>query len=679
MKKRILFVGEHPSGFTGNSHMMASVMKKINLDKFEVAVFAGTDAPRSDNIFNNQISLIEGGINPKDEFGESRLINFVLSRHGFDALIFIGLDLWRYNRIFDNIIVVKKKTNFKWFNIFPYDLNTLRNDWLRWINLFDVPCVYSKFGYNLLKDHIKNLEYFHPPLHDAEKFVYYDEEKKKATRSKLFSHLRKDAFIFGFFGRNQFRKDPQRLIKAFFILKKEFPNIVLYLHTDLNQGVYNLEQYLLDCGGVIGDVLTKKQGAFYATEGMVDVYNSMDCLVNTSLQEGLSLTLLEGMKCGLPIIASDTTAHKELIADGGGLSVKCTDLSYLPILTMSGSSFIEAKGVNLDHLIHCMRNVITDKILRQSLITKGLERVNEWLDNVDDINELLTRHLNTPIVKKQKQPKILFVQHSSAGDVLMSTQCFKGLKERHPKKPLIYMTQKVFQDIIVGNPYVDEIIDYDLDLTKDYEFVYNPHGEKILPGGWNNLDVKLAAMYPYFCKVKSDSMFIQEVDPKIDLPKNYVVVHTSGGYREYRTYAHMDIVLSKLDIPAVQIGGVLDKLCDKAIIDLRGKLSWREAAWIMKRAKGAIVIDSFPSHLAGTLGTPVVVLFGPAPARVTGPLGDSNKIINLEPNILEVCQIISYCWGNPPAGKQKCLSPCINSISPIVVLQSIKKLLGDVK
>jgi ADP-heptose:LPS heptosyltransferase len=88
-----------------------------------------------------------------------------------------------------------------------------------------------------------------------------------------------------------------------------------------------------------------------------------------------------------------------------------------------------------------------------------------------------------------------------------------------------------------------------------------------------------------------------------------------------------------------------------------------------------VVIDSFPSHLAGALGTPVVVLYGPAPARVTQPRGDKERIINLEPNMLDVCNILSHCWSTPPSGKKKCTSPCINTISPLKIINAVKKLL----
>jgi hypothetical protein len=242
------------------------------------------------------------------------------------------------------------------------------------------------------------------------------------------------------------------------------------------------------------------------------------------------------------------------------------------------------------------------------------------------------------------------------------------------------MTQSIYHDIVVNNPYIDNILSWNKDTVNDYEVVYNPHGDKILPGGWNNMDTKLYDMYPYFCRVKPDKMFIDPKPPSEEilglLPNKFIVVHTTGGSIEYRTYSHMGMVIKKLPYPVVQIGGRMDRTCNGAI-DLRGKLSWRETAYIMGHSQGAIVIDSFPSHLAGLIGIPLVVLFGPAPARVTGPKGDPNLMIFLEPNKLEVCPITSNCWG--VTEKNKCVTPCIDSISPFLVAQSLNKLIGENK
>ena len=46
------------------------------------------------------------------------------------------------------------------------------------------------------------------------------------------------------------------------------------------------------------------------------VYQSADCLVNSSLYEGMSNVVLEAMACGLPVIASKVPGNEELVLDG---------------------------------------------------------------------------------------------------------------------------------------------------------------------------------------------------------------------------------------------------------------------------------------------------------------------------------------------------------------------------
>ena len=679
---KILLVSDHPDGFTGNGHMLSAVLERIDYTKFRVTAFANTPSGLPFSSFKDRpYQLVEGGLSSEDPFGAISLLNMIQSEPP-DVLMFVGLDIWKYYGVYAHLVTLKEQSKFKWISLFPYDFTYYRADWKDWLAPVDIPLVYSKYGLDQLKPIDDRVRYFRPPLFDADKFIQYDPETRKEKRSRIFQAVGEGTFLFGFFGVNQVRKDPLRLIKAFFNVKKEVPNICLYLHTEAQHGVYNLKDYLTQQGDQPGDVFVKKQGSACTTPALVDLYNCCDCLVNTSLQEGLSWTLLEAMLSGTPVIAADNTSQTELIymhdGDLAAFPIKCNGIGYIPVQLPSGLAHIEAKTCDLDHLEERMKFIAQNKYASEGLRENGLIQAKKWLEGISDINELLTEAVSEKktIVLRQKMKKILFVQHSSAGDVLMTTQCFKGIKDKHKGFPLVYMTQPIYQDIVTNNPYIDEIINYNEKVIKDYLIVYNPHGEKILPGGWNNLDVTLYSMYPYFCKVNPTTMFIETIKPfGFDaLPKDYIVVHTTGGSIEYRSYTHMGKVVAGLPFPAVQIGGKLDRAVDGAL-DLRGKLSFRETAYVMKHAKAAVVIDSFPSHLAGALGTPVVVLYGPAPARVTQPRGDKDRIINLEPNMLEVCSTLSHCWSTPPEGKRKCTSPCISTISPLKIIDAVKKLL----
>ena len=686
MKKRILFVGEHPFAHTGNAGMLDTLVRELDKEKyFPVLFLSDTGVDPAQFVANTIPYPVIHAKDGHDVWGGQRLLD-VLSRAEFSAVVTVGLDIWRYAEILPQLVKLKEDMGFKLVPIFPYDLQYIRKDWVNWINKHDFPCVYSRYGEMALKEYVPKLRYFRPNVRNANLWGVLSEGDRKNIKSSLFAPIPEDHFIFGFVGVNQVRKDPQRLVKAFSLIHKENPKTTLYLHSNVVNGFYNLRQYALDCGLRTGDVVSRPEHTVFAQEEMVRVYNGIDCLVNCSMQEGLSWTPLEAMLCGCPVIASDSTSHIELVK-GAGVLVPCDELSYLPLKGKEGQTWMEARSCKVSNIVKAMKEVMENDALRKEMKEKGLRRAKEWVSEKSNVNTLLdevVKEKPLEIVETTgKVDAVLFVQHSSAGDVLMSTQCFKGIKEKYRGKKLIYMTQPQFRGIVEGNEYLDEIVDFDIRSIGKYEVVYNPHGEKILPGGWNNLDVKLHYMYPYFCKVTPDSICIVPQTPKkiveeggFDFDQDYIVLN-SGGKSAYRQYTHFDTVFKGISLPVVQIGSEDDPEVGN-VVDLRGKLSWRESAWVMGKAHVAVTVDSFCAHLAGAMDTPVVVLFGPAPARVTSPrVFDEKRLVCLEPNLLDVCSILSHCWGNIPYGKERCKSPCINTISPLKVRRELKKLLEE--
>jgi heptosyltransferase-2 len=63
------------------------------------------------------------------------------------------------------------------------------------------------------------------------------------------------------------------------------------------------------------------------------------------------------------------------------------------------------------------------------------------------------------------------------------------------------------------------------------------------------------------------------------------------------------------------------------VLDLRGKTSLKETAAVLRRCRIFITNDSGLGHLASTVGTPVLSIFGSTSPVWTRPLGKSNRIL----------------------------------------------------
>ena len=233
------------------------------------------------------------------------------------------------------------------------------------------------------------------------------------------------------------------------------------------------------------------------------------------------------------------------------------------------------------------------------------------------------------------------------------------------------MTKPQYANIIEG--LVDAIIPWQPSLTHQYDFVYMPHEFKIWPGNWGSGDTPLTRIYSEILGVPFDRPQIIP-DPVDRLPPEYIVVHTAGGHH-YRDYYNFHLALDKCKLPIIQVGGKQDQILgngDFELIDKRGKLTYRQAAYVISKAKLFVGVDSYPMHVAGVFDIPMVVTFGCGAARVTGALSKGPTRF-LEPVYSIVCPIVGPCFGN----YKNCPRPCGPRHSPELVREAVKQLIPD--
>ena len=186
-----------------------------------------------------------------------------------------------------------------------------------------------------------------------------------------------DAFIIGNVNRNQPRKRWDLTIRYFaeWVKSKKIDDAYLYLHVaptgDAGMDVKRLMQYY----GVLDRLALLAPQVWYGIpeQEMADTYNCFDLMISTTQGEGMGLTTMEAMACGVPCIVPDWAALGEW-AKGAAWMVPCTSTCVgAPIGNMSviGGVPDEEKFIQaLDAMYH-------NPHYRETNSRAGLERMQQ--------------------------------------------------------------------------------------------------------------------------------------------------------------------------------------------------------------------------------------------------------------------------------------------------------------
>jgi glycosyltransferase involved in cell wall biosynthesis len=178
-----------------------------------------------------------------------------------------------------------------------------------------------------------------------------DHDMRRATKLKLLGVERPYILFVG--GMSQRRNVPM-LLEAFSILKREdkIPHAVLLVGP--NRSNIPLEQ-LAQGLGISGSVF-HTVGHFASHHEVVAIYNAADVFVLPSSSEGFSLTLIEAMSCGTPVITTNRAALGE-VAHGHALTMD---------------------EPTVENLVAALRQVLTDEAFSQSLGERCLKRARDF-------------------------------------------------------------------------------------------------------------------------------------------------------------------------------------------------------------------------------------------------------------------------------------------------------------
>jgi len=126
-----------------------------------------------------------------------------------------------------------------------------------------------------------------------------------------------------------------------------------------------------------------------------------------------------------------------------------------------------------------------------------------------------------------------------------------------------------------------------------------------------------------------------------EVGEDFVVLHPGSARTEKfwlaESWAEVADHLQASGLPVVLTGGTsrmekdhlarIKALVTNPVIDLSGKLNLLSVAALIQRARLLATVDSAPMHLAGALGTPQIVLFGPTNPFHWHPRGSPSVIL----------------------------------------------------
>ena len=193
----------------------------------------------------------------------------------------------------------------------------------------------------------------------------------------------KDKFVIGNMNRNQPRKQPVRMLKAFSKFAKDKNDVLCAMQMDWNDQFGWPIQYFAQMYGIMNKMI-QPQRVGMPREQVANIYNNWDLNVTPTGGEGMGLTELEGMSCGLPNLASDYTTSKELTMDGKP-SPRGT---LIPVKTLYWDKMdvaaVQRSLIDEDALAQIFEMYYNDR----ELLAKHGENAREWSMNNIEIRKL---------------------------------------------------------------------------------------------------------------------------------------------------------------------------------------------------------------------------------------------------------------------------------------------------
>ncbi len=300
---RILFSSNAPWSQSGYGQQMAELLPRLVKAGYPTAIscFYGLEG--------GVIDLDGIRCFPKigDQWGSDAMVEHAKA---FKADVVFSLqDLWVVDPNMLRLIP-------HWVPIVPIDMEPAPQSIVDRLKLAYRIVTYAPYGKRELQRNGLHSTYI-PHTVDTEIFKPMD---KAEVRKKI--GIPEDIFLFGMVSANKDnppRKSFQKVMDAFARFLVKHPKSGLYFHTLLEQGGgFNIKTYasFLGIQDKIYHVSPYEQLFGIGKSAMPQIYNSFDCLLCPSTNEGFGVPLIEAQACGIPVITNNFTAMPDLIIEG---------------------------------------------------------------------------------------------------------------------------------------------------------------------------------------------------------------------------------------------------------------------------------------------------------------------------------------------------------------------------
>ena len=306
MTIRTLFVSNSPWARSGYGVQTAEIVPALQDMGYEMAVLAFFGLQGGETEWEG-IPIFPAGFKP---YGNDVIVP-TAQRWGADIVIPL-MDIWVLDpRIFDAVRMVP----YTPIDHAPVPAEVVK----RLQKSFDV-IAYSKFASEEYKKAGINHHYA-PHGVDTDSFYPRSNEERRIARAEY--GISEDAFVVGMVAANQdptfpTRKGFERILPAIANLRKKgYDNLYLYIHTHPGQDMGGVP--LIDTVKAFGcDDYTflprpgTYEGGGVTREELAKLYSVFDIYAMPSTGEGYGVPLCEAAACGIPGIATDFSACKDI-------------------------------------------------------------------------------------------------------------------------------------------------------------------------------------------------------------------------------------------------------------------------------------------------------------------------------------------------------------------------------